>query len=104
MALSPADLDALTYSLGLVTGWPGQLHLCQIAGALPLTPDQRTRWVDWAEPLLQHDRPFVRAWALDCVCRLSADAGVVARRLSAAARDPAAAVRARARKLAKAYG
>ena len=104
IALSPADLAALTGALSLVTGWPAQLHLCQIAGALPLTPDQRARWVVWASPLLQHDRPFVRAWALDCLCRLSPDAGGMSQHLTVAARDPAASVRARARKLAKELG
>ncbi|MBI1393048.1 MAG: hypothetical protein GC152_09940 [Alphaproteobacteria bacterium] len=103
-----AEIDAdgtsrLIGKLPQVATWDGALHLLQSMRRLRLAPADIDKAAAWAMPHLDHERPFVRAWALDALCalaerepRLHANA---ARRLTAAAKDPAASVRARARRL-----
>lgn len=84
----PADL------LSSDLHWEIALHLLQsvqhVAVDLP---------VEVIRPYLTHQKPIVRAWALDAYVRLgAADAAEVLRN---AADDPAASVRARARNLDK---
>ena len=60
----------------------------------------------WLSPLLNHQRPFLRTWALDGLCHLP-NAGQepeILQHLDAMENDPAASVRARARALRKMFG
>ncbi|MDJ0979791.1 MAG: hypothetical protein QNI87_14800 [Erythrobacter sp.] len=83
--------------------WSTALHLCQSIRYLDLTVTQGSSIRGWLKPLLTHNRPFVRAWSLDALAHLAkrheehrAD---FAESLRIAGEDPAASVRARARKL-----
>lgn len=84
----PADL------LGGDPHWEIALHLLQSIQHCPVDLPAET-----VRPYLQHQKPMVRAWALDATVRLGAPDA--AKLLSAAADDPAASVRARARNLQK---
>lgn len=95
--LNSADTEALTRGLPRARGWAGQLHLCQLAARLELTPGQARRWARWAVPLATHARPFLRAWALDCLWVVAPRSTQARRALDAARTDDAASVRARAR-------
>lgn len=84
----PADL------LSADPHWEVALHLLQSIQhcAVDLPPET-------VLPYLDHDKPMLRAWALDAYVRLGgADAAAM---LAKASKDPAASVRARARNLAK---
>lgn len=93
--LSTALLDHLPK----VTSWPTQLHLLQSLDRLRLSPPDRTRFRDWATPLMQHKRPLIRAWAMHACVRLAEDTNGASGILDTADADPAASVRARARRL-----
>lgn len=102
-AMPPNLALALTAALEGITRWDAVLHVCQSAHLIGLPPQTLETWHEWLLPLLSHDRPFVRAWALDALCQLAAldsafaaDAGSA---LQALAHDPAASVRARVRNL-----
>lgn len=74
--------------------WEIALHLLQsIQHCVVDLPPEIVR------PYLTHQKPIIRAWALDAVVRLGAPDADELRR--AAADDPAASVRARARNLQK---
>ncbi len=86
--------------------WQAVLHILQCAQALapPAGQDGRDALVQIAQAHETHSRPFVRAWAMDALCacaqldpKFAADA---ARALAQAEADPAASVRARARRWA----
>ncbi|EAQ27952.1 hypothetical protein NAP1_10173 [Erythrobacter sp. NAP1] len=101
---SASQADALVASLPAITGWAAQLHLCQSIGFLDIPPRHTGFVAHWLEPLLEHERPFVRAWSLDALGHLArADESLADRfetALAAGAKDDRASVRARARNLA----
>ncbi|AWW75695.1 hypothetical protein CD351_14765 [Erythrobacter sp. KY5] len=101
---SSSQAEALIACLPAITGWAAKLHLCQSIGFLDITPRHTAALANWLEPLLQHERPFVRAWSLDALGHLArADESFADRfeaALAAAAKDDRASVRARARNLA----
>ena len=84
--------------------WQAQLHACQSIDRLVVEAEQAASLADWLEPLLTHERPFLRAWSLNALCRLAEAHPALEPRarkgLDRAAEDDAASVRARARKLA----
>ena len=86
-----------------VDDWTSTLHLCQSVRYLVPNSQEAEHIVRSLRPLLAHDRPFLRAWSLDALCHVSslhsAFADMAKDALDAAARDPAASVRARARNL-----
>lgn len=104
----PSDLVALLVDgLGEVGSWAACLHLCQSVEGIALTSDQAEKYRLWAMALADHDRPFLRAWALHAqvyliVTYALADGAVVGL-LGAAGEDKAASVRARARQLQKRF-
>ncbi len=88
-----------------ITSWQAQLHVCQIFDYLDVPKDQATTVADWLTPLLQHQRPFLRAWSMNAfqhlaaqhkTFRVQADAALID-----AENDKAASVRARARNIRK---
>lgn len=103
--LSPAQFERLLDQLPNVTAWAAQLHLCQSVRKLEIPATKAQKLAEWLSPLLQHERPFVRAWSVDAlahvarVCPDYVDAfeGALARALE----DDAASVRARARQIAR---
>ena len=99
--LPPPHTAQLVASLEAITAWQAQLHVCQFMPMLSLTPDQVRAAQTWLWPFLNHERPFLRAWALDALCRLpGAQADQTIRdALHHLESDAAASVRARARKL-----
>ncbi|MDF1778390.1 MAG: hypothetical protein P1V13_20365 [Rhizobiaceae bacterium] len=104
--LSAPLIDRLIASLDDVQSWPARLHLCQCIRHFHLSPGQAFALRLWLGPLLNHQRPFLRAWALDGLCHLP-NAGQepeILQHLDAMETDPAASVRARARALRKMFG
>ena len=69
--LPAAEGAALLSRLDAIAAWQAQLHLCQIARYLSLEAEQARSFADWLEPLLEHERSFLRAWSLDALCRLA---------------------------------
>ena len=101
--LSDAQVAALSSQLAAVKDWMAQLHICQSIGHLTVDADSAASVVSWLSPLLSHERPFIRAWALDALCSVAAnhpDYLEVARAAhKAASGDAAASVRARCRNI-----
>ncbi|MEO0440968.1 MAG: hypothetical protein AAF067_08845 [Pseudomonadota bacterium] len=105
---SAGQTAALCQTVSDTTTWQAQLHVCQSVQYLDLSQTDAAVMAEWLKPLLTHDRPFLRAWSLDALCRI----GVVHEEYAEAARealatadeDNAASVRARARKLAGLVG
>ena len=83
--------------------WPAKLHICQSLQYLTIRAKERDRLIRFLEPLLEHDRPFLRAWSLDGLCHLARQhpplRARAKRALASAHRDGSASVRARARKI-----
>lgn len=86
-----------------IRAWAACLHLCQLVRYLDLSSVSSGKIVIWAENLCTHDRPFVRAWALDALCfasnTVSSFQALAKKRFEHAESDPKASVRARARHL-----
>ena len=102
--LTPGQTAAFMQALGSLSHWSAVLHACQSVRHLRLEPPQAAEIAGWLAPLQDHQRPFVRAWALDGLMALAGDfealvpqAGIA---LAKAQADTAASVRARARNLA----
>jgi len=101
--LLPDQTERLVSSLGALTSWQSLLHVFQMIERVPLDESQAGRVVRWARSHAGHKRPFVRAWSLHAVVVLGRtfpkfrpDAEAALERGEA---DPAASVRARARRL-----
>lgn len=103
MCVPAGTSERIGRTLEQVEAWDAQLHLCQSARRLRIAPETTASWRVWLLPLLTHKRPFLRAWALDAFCHLAeideALAEDAERWRARMADDPAASVRARARKL-----
>lgn len=101
--LSEAATAKLIATLGDLRHWSALLHLCQSVRHLRPDETQASVMARWLAPLCAHERPFVRAWALDAVVSLGDRFEPLAPQaqaaLAAAGEDRAASVRARARKL-----
>ena len=102
-ALSEGQIEALADQLPEITDWATQLHICQSVRLLTVSAGSAQRLADWLAALLDHQRPFLRAWSLDALGALAKahcehrPAFNVA--LALAQDDEAASVRARARNL-----
>lgn len=105
-ALSPQQTGALVKNCKKITSWSAQLHICQVVGRLKLSSSQAAALVPRLTPLLSHDRPFLRAWALDALCAVAHANDRFKKQandaLAAAENDKAASVRARARNILRA--
>jgi len=88
------DLIARLYKL---EAWQAKLHICQAVSHLDVPKTARETLRSWLTPLLDAERPFLRAWALDGLCHLP-DTPVSAL-LDRMAGDPSASVRARVKNL-----
>lgn len=103
--LSQKESKALLASVPLVESWPAQLHICQSIRLLKFNLPEAETMALWLQRLLQHKRPFLRAWSLDAMLALSEQHDSLKTQaklaLERATKDRAASVRARARILGK---
>ena len=94
---------ALTDGLGELPGHWVRLHACRLVPELELAPAQAEVWADFLEGCRTEARPFLRAWATDGLVRLAAAhpeySDAAKRAVEEAMSDPAASVRARARRI-----
>ena len=101
--LSPDEVAALCSQISSLDDWMAQLHICQSIGHMTIGAGDAASLVSWLTPLLTHERPFLRAWALDALCCVAVDHSeyLEAARAAhqAAAGDAAASVRARSRNI-----
>ena len=101
--LSGAQTESLVLNVGAVKDWSAQLHLCQSVRFLEVTDALAEPLVTWLDPLLAHQRPFLRAWSLDALCDVAKHhtrfMTKAQHALKAAHADPAASVKARARNI-----
>ncbi len=104
-ALTAEQTAALLANVRDAKGWETLLHVCQSIRYLDIEAGLAPDLIDWIEPLLTDQRPFVRAWALDALCAVAERSpkykAQAAAALEAAEKDPGASVRARARRLKK---
>ena len=103
--LSSTQVKSILDRLCMDLNWAAALHVLQSVQHLDPPPRIDTHVRNAIEHYTQHDRPFLRAWALDAFMRLfGANAEYktqIALLMDHAREDPAASVRARARKLSK---
>ncbi len=103
--LTSSETEALLGHLSAITSWQAQLHICQSVRHFDVPAHLANTCADWFEELLTSDRPFLRAWSMDALQELALRNAELAERaetaLAAAEQDPAASVRARARRLRK---
>ena len=102
--LSPQDVLHLASSLDGVTAWQAQLHICQSIGRVAVPEEAAPALEQWLTALLNAPRPFVRAWALDALCRLRGASVETDALLEHMEKDKAASVRARVRNLKRTVG
>jgi ribosomal protein S18 acetylase RimI-like enzyme len=98
--LDRAMTDGLIAGLDRLEAWQAKLHICQAVGHLDVPETARETLRSWLTPLLDAERPFLRAWALDALCHLPGTR--VDALLRHMAEDRSASVRARVRNLARA--
>ena len=100
--LTPSQTEDLIGHLDAMSSWQAQLHICQSVRYLEASAPLADVCADWLTPLLRSDRPFLRAWSMDALQHLALRSATLAGRaeaaLNAAEQDPAASVRARARR------
>jgi len=105
--LTAEQVEALIQSLPQLDDWSAQLHICQSLGSLgalgEISCHAAGELADWLTVLLDHERPFLRAWSLDALGALAKNHAEHAAgfndALVVAISDEAASVRARARHL-----
>ena len=95
---------ALHPHLQALADWQAVLCLLQAFDQLSQPIDHAESYADFAEANLSHQRPFLRAWSMNTLCRLARFHPELAARAQRthqnAINDPAASVRARARNIA----
>lgn len=100
---SPKQADKLIENAHRISDWSAQLHICQTLHAIPISTLSLPTLLNWLRPLVKHKRPFLRAWAISAFCDLAAVQSELFDEaktyLAEAKKDPAASVRARARKI-----
>lgn len=105
LALTDAQNGTIAGGLSRLTDWQAQLHLAQSFRRLRCTDEQAAKVIEVLKAWFQSDRKFLRAWACDALWQLGKQHESVRdtafATLLAAEADPAASVRARARKLLK---
>ena len=101
-ALRPEYLDELAPRLEGVTAWMAALHVLQALDFYKAPHHKADKFAAFCQQHLTHDRPFLRAWSMNALCRLAAQHTAyrpeAQRARQAALEDKSASVRARARK------
>jgi len=70
IVLDRKTTEELVASLGKLESWQAKLHICQTICHLDVPASARESMRRWLTPLLDGERPFLRAWALDALCKL----------------------------------
>ena len=102
-SIAAGTSEHLSRQVICLTDWSAMLHVCQSIRYLKFAEDDAGELGRWTRQLLTHNRPFLRAWALDALVHLASfdpalrPAAEMA--LAEALEDSAASVRTRARKL-----
>lgn len=103
MSLSEQQVGQYIGQFPKLSSWAASLHACQSVQFMEIPSGLADPAVRWTSELLDHDRPFLRAWAMDALCRIAVQHDAFHDAASEAVRhasqDKAASVRARARKL-----
>ncbi|MFK5978419.1 MAG: hypothetical protein QM488_05990 [Rhizobiaceae bacterium] len=103
--MSGEQVSHLLSQVDGIQNWAAQLHLCQSIQYLTVSSADADHLIYWLQPLLDHERPFLRAWSLDAIFRVSSQYSrfdnMLEMALSSGAKDPAASVRAKVRSLKK---
>ncbi|WP_282605195.1 hypothetical protein [Pelagibius sp. Alg239-R121] len=103
--LTSAQLERFVESAAAQTAWEARLHIAQSIQFIGDEDLEVQKLAKIIQPWCNAKRPFLRAWALDAICRLAQrDPGLkptASERLARGAEDPAASVRARVRNLRK---
>ena len=102
--LSPQDVLQLASRLDHVTAWQAQLHICQSLRHVAVPEEAVSVLEEWLTALLNAPRPFLRAWAVDGLCRLRGASVETDALLEKMGEDKAASVRARVRNLKRSFG
>lgn len=102
VAAGAADVRTLASLLGEITSPWAKLHVCQSLEHLEVPEEDADRFADFLRACVADPNTFVRAWATDGFCRLASThrhlASEAKALLESALADPAASVRARARR------
>lgn len=102
-ALTEEELNLLLPALGKIKDWGAALHTLQAFDHYSGEALNADVFARFFAAYQNHKRPFLRAWAVNALCRLAShhpDFATVAKNaLTAALEDPAASVRARARNI-----
>lgn len=67
--LTPGDIERLIEGLDKITAWQAQLHVCQFVCRISVPKEAALTLEQWLTALLDAPRPFLRAWAVDALCR-----------------------------------
>ena len=101
--LSTDQAAALIDTLPKILDWNAQLHLCQTLESIPVSRESLTKLLEWLRSLIQHKRPFLRAWAVSAFCAVAIEHRHLVEEAHAylrdARNDAAASVRARVRNI-----
>ncbi|WP_377192932.1 hypothetical protein [Ruegeria meonggei] len=100
----PQDVERLVVGLDEVTAWQAQLHICQSLVHMSVPQKVEPILKQWLNSLLDAPRPFVRAWAVDAMCRLCDKHSDRWTLLELMSEDKAASVRSRVRNLMTEFG
>ena len=83
--------------------WAANLHICQSIQHLPISEKAAKELAPWLAPLMDHKRPFLRAWSMDAFNAIAKTHPEYEKKAKAAIKagleDSAASVRARAKNL-----
>ncbi|RKY20057.1 MAG: hypothetical protein DRQ55_08940 [Planctomycetota bacterium] len=101
--LAPKEVGLLGAALGDVTDPWARQHLCQSIGSIAISVDHHQNYAAFLRACCEAERPFLRAWGVDGLYRLSLQhtelAEEVEQRLASARGDEAASVTARVRNI-----
>jgi hypothetical protein len=103
LELAEGQVRALIAQLSSIEDWAAQLHICQLVRHLTIPASDAGTLAGWLSKLLEHKRPFLRAWSLDALGALATQhaeySAIFNTALKVAHEDDAASVRARTRQL-----
>ena len=103
VSLGTAGVEQLADELTEINGDWARLHICQTVRSLTVPADRAAEFGDFLESCRGSERPFLRAWATDGLHHLALQhpscAEAAEQAIAQAHADPAASVRARARRI-----
>ncbi|WP_394692766.1 hypothetical protein [Hyphobacterium sp.] len=101
--LTPPQSTRLARAAVRLSEWSASLHILQSLSHWQVMDEDADALAGWAGQCMKSPRPFVRAWAMDALCRIAGQFARFSDRAKAAHAagldDKAASVRARARRI-----